>query len=101
MLSSPRREGHQQQHQYPVMTTSSSYLNSGNTAPTTLNTTAHYPMGRTLSSTSIASDDLNEITYGQRQKASKQVKQYILGEVLGEGRFYIDCVIFTIVINIK
>lgn len=45
-------------------------------------------MGRTLSNTSIASDDLNEITYGQKQKPHKQVKQYILGEVLGEGKFY-------------
>ncbi|KAL9649881.1 hypothetical protein ABK040_011354 [Willaertia magna] len=66
-----------------------------NTSPTPTNVLLSGPtssssppfMGRTLSSTSIASDDLNEITYGQRQKPAKQVKQYILGEILGEGAY--------------
>jgi len=39
------------------------------------------------SSTSLADDELNEVTYKTVDKGPKKVKQYILGEILGEGSY--------------
>ncbi|KAL0488346.1 serine/threonine-protein kinase Stk [Acrasis kona] len=39
------------------------------------------------SNSSIASDELNEVTYKTVDKGPKKVNQYVLGEILGEGSY--------------
>jgi hypothetical protein len=40
-----------------------------------------------VSSSSLVSDELNDVTYKTVDKGPKKVNQYILGEILGEGIF--------------
>ena len=39
-----------------------------------------------VSNSSMHSDEMNEVTYKTQDKGPKKINQYVLGEILGEGK---------------